>query len=468
MVGFSETIFPSGKIFYKGFENISCRVLLRDTRFFYLTDQAQVAREYGKNVCRFRAKKTLRLFDLTHGNIAKLLHSNFPLSNDTKGLLRIVLGTGVTIGEQVTAAKVLLGRNTGPLPSELNTRKGQRMSYKVLNHLVFGLLTKEFLGPEGYDGYYSPTKPSLFHGGSFHSEIMLVNAYQKIENASGSRPAPVITHRSFKWALPGMFIEYSKGTKRLVKPYGGNMTIFCTGGMAVRLYLQQKKHDLPPKIRQTSDFDFTFAVPRQLPSENAVSSYVFAMQTIMTRHLTGFIRWLNRNYEGINARLKVNKYQRSKYDDPRMQVPGTGRKVYQVITYQVVTGKNEVIDLVDTALAVYPNANRSMLQLPFSYKLGIPIQKLRYQAKDSLALLSGSFVYRGLIAKRNPIRGDVKEKGEKNAERVFQLLRISKTNSSLSEARRAALPLLRNVALKNYTRAKVNSKRVDRVLKKIR
>jgi hypothetical protein len=77
-------------------------------------------------------------------------------------------------------------------------------------------------------------------------------------------------------------------------------------------------------------------------------------------------------------------------------------------------------------------------------------------------------VYLGLIAKRNPIKGSAKEKGEKNAERVLELLKVSKKNTSLHNARRAATHLLRNVALKNYKRAKNNAKRVNRVLKKIR
>lgn len=464
-MSFSETIFPKGRILYKGFENLSCKVLLRDTRFFYLTEVYRTAKNYG-NVCKFKTKKTLRLFDLTHANIEKLLKSKYPLSQNTRGLLRVVLGTGVTVGEQVLAAKLIMGeRNAGTLPSISNKRRGQRLSYKNLNRMVFGKLSREFLIPEGYDGYYAPKRPSLFHGGMFHSEIMIVNAYQCIENAVG--PTPVVSQRSFKWALPRLFMEYCKGTTRLVRPYGGNLTIFCTGGMAVRLYLQQKKRNLPTKIRRTSDFDFTFALPRQLKSEKAVTSYVFIMRKIMTAHLNGFIRWLNREYNGINARLKVNTYARSKYDAPRIQVPGTGRKVYQVITYQVVTGKNEATDLVDTALAVYPRAQRSMLHLPFSYKIGIPIQRLRYQLKDSLALLSGSFIHKGLISKRNPLTGKAKEKGYKNAERVFELLKFSNKSKSLENARTAVMPLLKNIAFKNLKKAKKNAVKVNRAMKKI-
>jgi hypothetical protein len=183
--------------------------------------------------------------------------------------------------------------------------------------------------------------------------------------------------------------------------------------------------------------------------------------------LSGFVQWLNKHYKGVNARLKVNRYTRSKYDAPRLQIPGTKRKVYQVISYQIETGKNDLTDLVDTALAVYPRASRDMIHLPLSYKLGIPIQKLKYQVKDSLALLSGSFLYKGLISKRNPIKGVVKEKGQKNAERVLELLQISKQNKNLNNVRQAVVPLLRNVTLGNLKKAKASAHRVNKALKKI-
>lgn len=470
---FSETILPSGKILFKGLGQKSCQILLRDTRAFYLTDDARLARDYG-NLCKFRVKKTLRLFDLTHGNIDRLLKSKYPLSESTRHLLRVALGTGTTLGAQAKAAKLLFGKNAGKLPKETNRRRGQRLSYTELNKMVFGNLSKEFLGPEGYDGYYAPKKKSVFHSGSFHSEIMLNNAYQCIERLMGPSNVrvPVVSHRSFKWAIPRLFMEFSKGTTRLVRPYGGGLTIFCTGGMAVRLYLQTRNQKLAPFIRRTSDFDFTFAVPRKLRSEAQLSSYVFSMRKIMTSHLGAFVRYLNRNYKGVNARLKVTNFTRSPYDNPRMQVPGTGRRVYQVITYQIITGQNETIDLVDTALAVYPGASRQMLHLPFSYKIGIPIQRLRYQLKDSLALLSGSFVHRGLISHRNPIKGKVKEKGIKNTERSMGLLKIvgsrRKYYKDLLPLAQVAVPLFEKVHNKNLKGARNAAKRVNKALRKIK
>ena len=466
---FTETIFPPGKILHKGLEGIPCQVLLRDTRLFYLTESAPTAKNYG-NLCSFKVKKTLRLFDLTHKNIETLVRSKYPIKSDTKGLLRIVLGTGITVGEQVAAVRELLGKNAGKLPRNTNTRKGQRLSYKELNKKAFGALAREFLIPEGYDGYYAPAKKSVFHGGTFHHEIMLNNAYQKIERLRG--PAPVISSKSFSGALPRIFMDYCKKTTRLVRPYGGGLTIFCTGGMGVRLYLMALGKDLPPKIRRTNDFDFTFAVPRQLSSEKLVSTYALTMRTIMYEHLNGFVRYLNRQYTGINASLRVNRYRRSAYDAPRLQVPGTGRRVYQVMSWQIITGKNEVTDLVDTALAVYPHSSRDMLHLPFSYKAGIPIQKLKYQLKDSLALLSGSLLHRGLISKRNPLIGEAKEKGQKNVERVKELMKVIRKKrtyyKNLVPIANSTGPLLVNLNLENLRAARRNAVAVNKALKKIK
>ena len=139
---FSETILPPGKILYKGLENMSCKIILRDTRLFYLTESARTAGSYG-NLCHFKAKKTLRLFDLTHSNIEKVMPY---VSKDTGSLLRTIIGTGVTIGEQVAAVKLLLGnKGAGKLPRTSDTRRGQRLSYKDVNRVVFGNLAREFL-----------------------------------------------------------------------------------------------------------------------------------------------------------------------------------------------------------------------------------------------------------------------------------------------------------------------------------
>lgn len=467
---FTETIMPSGKILYKGLGKLSCHMVLRDTRFFYLTENPRQAKNYG-TPCAYRAKKTLRLFDLTHANIDKLLKSHYPVKPETHQLLRLVLGTGITIGEQVRAVKAIFGpKNAKSISPGKFKQRGQRLSYTDMNKVVFGSLAREFLIPEGYDGYYAPRKKSIFHGGTFHSEIMLNNAYQTVERASGR--APVVSGRSLHWAIPRLFADFCKGTTRLIRPYGGGLTIFCTGGMGVKLYLESRGQTLPPKIRRTSDYDFTFAVARDLRSDRQLASYVFSMRKIMMAHLNAFVRWLNREYTGANARLLVSTHNGARYDNPRLQVPGTNRKVYQVISYKIVTGRGDVTDLVDTALAVYPGSSRAMLHLPFSYKLGIPVQRLRYQLKDTLALLSGSFIHKGMISKRNPITGSAKNKGQKNTERAARLLRLvaarKKYYKNLAPLARKALPLIENVLRQNASAARSHARNVNKALKKIK
>lgn len=463
---FSETIMPPGKTLYKGIGKLSCKTVLKDTRFFYLTESQRHSKNYGAS-CMYRTKKTLRLFDLTHSNIERLLKSKYPLTDKTRDAIRFALGTGVKIGDQVRAIKAIFGpKNAKNIPRRAYKERGQRLSYTDMNKIAFGGLAREFLGPEGYDGYYAPNKKSIFHGGTFNSEIMLNNAYQSIERPTG--PAPVVSHRSLKWAMPRLFLEFSKGTSRLVRPYGRGMTIFCTGGMGVKLYLESRKTALSEKIRKTTDYDFTFAIPRKLQSESQVASYIFSMRQIMTSHLVYFVRWLNSNYKGANARLHVESFTRSQYDNPRMQVPGTGRRVYQVISYKILTGVNDVTDLVDTALAVYPGSSRSMLHLPFSYKIGIPIQKLRYQLKDSLALSTGSFIHKGLISQRNPLTGKVSEKGFKNAERSSRLIAmISARDKNLGPVARKAIPFLERVYKRNLKGARSKARSVNKALKKI-
>ena len=57
---FTETIMPSGKILYKGLGKLSCQMVLKDTRFFYLTENPYQAKDYG-TPCAYRAKKTLQI-----------------------------------------------------------------------------------------------------------------------------------------------------------------------------------------------------------------------------------------------------------------------------------------------------------------------------------------------------------------------------------------------------------------------
>jgi hypothetical protein len=195
------------------------------------------------------------------------------------------------------------------------------------------------------------------------------------------------------------------------------------------------------------------------------------MRSIMSSHMNSFIKYLNKNYAGCNARLRIMRFGRSPHDHPRMQIPTTKRRIYQVMTYQVLTGRDDVTDLVDTALAVYPGVKRSDIHLPYSYRLGIPIQRMRYQFKDALAVLSGSMIHKGLIAQRNPINGEKRNKGLKDVIRVERFLRIIGRNkrhyANLVPVARKAVPMLYAVANRNRSRARNAARSVERLVKKI-
>jgi len=477
---FSETVIPAGKVLYKGFESrkVGCDTLLRDTRTFFLTENGRTAAVYG-TPCAYRVKKTLRLFDLTDKNVRMLLSSKYFLSEGTKELLRIALGSGVTRGYQKQAIHYLFGSpDAKDLPIRtINSGSGERLSYKILDKYVFGKLSREFLVPKKYDGYYAPRRKSIFHMGGFHSEIMLTNAYRLIEKTGTPLKRlmtpvrlPIVSGRSLKWAIPRIFAEYSKRTRALIKPYG-NMVIFCTGGMAIRTYLASRGLPLATKIRRTADYDFTFALPTVVKSKAELATYANQMRKIMTNHIGLFLNYLNRKYKGADAQLKISQFVRSPYDNPRMQVPSTKRRIYQVYSFQVILGNGETIDLADAALAVYPDASRKMLHPEFSKRLGIPIQRLRYQLKDELAILAGSFLYSGIISKRNPLTGK-KEKGEKDVARVRALIKVVNSSkvkyANLKNVSVKTKNFLTAISKKNLKMAKERARNVEKLLVNIR
>lgn len=469
---FTETIIPAGRILYKGYEVIDCQTLLRDTRTFFLTETLSTASAYGKP-CMYKTKKRLRLFDLTHENITLLLKSGYPLNPETVILLKIVTGTGLKIGEQKEGIKMFAGsanaKNLGV--KTVNTRKGQRLSFRNIDKIVFQSLAREFLVPEKYDGYYAPKRKSVFHEGQFHSEIMINNAYQSIERVQGGS-LPVASQRTLKWAIPRIFLEYCKRNKYLVKP-NRNFVFFLTGGMAVRLYLSSRKGvSLEKKVRRTSDFDFSFAVPRPIKTQKSLAQRIIAMRNLMVTHLSNFIKFLNSQYKGAGARLHVTTRVTEPDLRPRLQIPGTKRRIYQVFSWQVILANKEVVDLADSALVLYPGISRQQIHEAFSYKLGLPLQKLRYQLKDELAIVSGSLLYKGQIAKRNPIHGQQRSKGQKNLARISALTKIVKRDPEkyldLVNTATKANSLMTKIRKSNSRAAKKSARSVEILLKKIR
>lgn len=417
---FDETVIPKGARLYKGMPR---GMHPRRTRNFFLTSSARTARGYGPTINTYVATKPLRLFVLSHRNV-KLLLDKYPMSATAKVMLRLALGVRTTRARQHLAYRVVL-RGKGYLPGARNTRAGQRLSIGELDHQVFEKLSREFLVPEKYDGYYAPAKPSIFHGGIFHSEIMISRPLQGIKPAPRVVAPPVqrrtgVSHAQIIKRLPVLFVEYSKTQRRLLRPYGGFIP-YLVGGMAVKLYLEARAIKAPPRVLNTTDFDFTFAVPKRLTSKMGVALRVVAMRKVMTTHLEGFVTWLGRSF-GVRPQITVKDFV-----PPVKLLPTTGKRIYQVISYGLqFPGVAKPVDFVDTTLAHVPGMSREHIHHVFSRSFGMPIERLKTMYKNVLVVLAGSFVTKDPALKsRNPLTGNRAEKGLKNTARLATLIRAN-------------------------------------------
>jgi len=461
-MSFSETIVPSGTILYKGLP-VSCDVLLKDLRAFYLTDRPEQARQYG-NVCSYRVKKTLRLFNMTHDNI-RLLLKGPDLDFRTKRRLQLAFGTNTTLSVQIR--KLAKHASSNNLPKGVKGR-GERASWTELNRILDMYFSREFLIKHGYDGYYAANKRSVFHEGHFNSEIMLTNAYQKIERAHDRLPVASRRVLLFPQTISRLFLEYSKRHRGLLKT-SKEFTVFCTGGQAVNLLLRGLKRKIPRLIRGTTDFDMSFAVSEPLKSMASLKRKAEAMRKFMLAHISGFVAFINRNYKGARATFRLNRLGQGTIA-ARLQVPATKRRTYLVHNWQIVMGK-QVVDLADAALALYPGASRAWLSKRFSGETGIPIQQLKYQFIDTLAILSGSFVHKGVVKQRNPLTGKKMEKGQKNAARVDQMSRViarhPKDYKNIVPATLKARALLNKIRTGHLPSAEARARSANRILKNL-
>ena len=462
-MSFSETIVPSGTVLYKGLP-VSCDVLLKDLRAFYLTDRPEQARQYGQ-VCSYRVKKTLRLFNMTHDNIRVLLRGP-DLDFRTKRRLQLAFGTNTTLSAQVRKLAKHVG--TENLPKVQKGRRGERASWTELNRILDMYFSREFLIKHGYDGYYAANKRSVFHEGHFNSEIMLTNAYQKIERAHDRLPVASRRILLFPQTISRLFLEYSKRHRGLLKT-SKEFLVFCTGGQAVNLLLRGLKRRVPREIRKTTDFDMSFAVSEPIRTMGALKRKAEAMRKFMLAHVSGFVAFINRNYKGARATFRLNRLGQGTIA-PRLQVPATKRRTYLVHNWQIVVGKN-VVDLADAALALYPGASRTWISKRFSAEFGVPIQQLRYQFIDTLAILSGSFVHKGVVRQRNPLTGKKIEKGQKNAARVNQMSRViakhAKNYKNIIPAALKARALLNKIRTGHLPGAEARARSANRILKNL-
>jgi hypothetical protein len=450
---FDETVIPKGARMYKG---MSRGMHPRRTRNFFLTSSVRSARGYGPTINTYVATKPLRLFVLSHRNV-KLLLDKYPMSPAAKVMLRLALGTRTTRARQHLAYRVIL-RGKGYLPGARNTRPGQRLSIGDLDRQVFEKLSREFLVPEKYDGYYAPAKPSIFHGGIFHSEIMIARPMHAIKPMVRTvvRPLrPNVSHAQIIKRLPGLFVEYSKTQRRLLRPYSGFIP-YLGGGMAVKLYLEARAIKAPPKVLQTTDFDFTFAVPKRLTTKADVGVRVIGMRKVMTEHLEGFVTWLGRSF-GVRPQIIVKDFV-----PPVRLLPTTGKLIYQVISYGLqFPGVARPVDFVDTTLAHVPGMSREHIHHVFSRSFGMPIERLKTMYKNVLVVLAGSFVTKDPALKsRNPLTGNRAEKGLKNTARLASLINA---NAKSSAHARGLVNAIKHRNTKNaYKKARLVIKNLSR------
>jgi hypothetical protein len=339
---------------------------------------------------------------------------------------------------------------------------GQRLSVSEIDSIALAAFSREFLMKKGYDGVYMPTKKSKFHKGIFHSEIFISRRGLLLRNSPlhrlSSIPRKQSSSKSIHSRIPisELFVKYTKNTKTLLKPHPSQFVMFLGGGMAVKLYLRARGI----RTAKTSDFDFKFAVPHALKTKKQIEKYSNIMRNIMYRHVTGFVRFLNRN--GIQASMEFKEVQGVPIDKPGW-FQAHKKKVYKVYNYTIVTPDGNRHELVDTSLVVIPGITRKHISLKWSRKFGMPIQTLTRLWKDTLYVLAGSFVV-DTIKLRNPINGAKKEKGIKNAMRAGHLSFLTAKKKGTSRLVSLSRKLIGNVVARNKKSGTIHSKQIMKIL----
>jgi len=475
---YEEKIIPKDTIIYKGLQygrSVRCQGLLSGS-MFYITNNIGVASMYSRDyLCQFKAKEDLRLFVVNRSNITKLLNKGV-LTQNTSSKLKFVTGVGVTRRQQVAALNRLklmyspaerAARNAGQ--RFINNTPGQRWSFGNLNASAFRGLCKEFLTPNGYDGYYAFPKKSNFHGGQFHTEMMLCDATDKLVRVKQTNTAsrintnllatPFAGKQNIEKVIPELFRTYVSNNKI---EYDGikNVIMYLTGGMAVKVYVDStgRKYtkQVNTAISSTTDFDFTVATPTFYSNQSTTNQSILYIKNVWTNYLNGFINTLNQYYD-VSAQLEI--IDRVKTYTPRLQNAITGRRIYQVLSFNIKTGGKK-IDFVDVAVCLVPGVNESWINKTVSKSTGFPILQHKYLMKEVASVLVRSFISTNpLNTNRNPINGSKKEKGVKDIVRASVLCGMSKTNVCNNIGK-----LIKNVQNMNKAKANQNARRAYQII----
>jgi hypothetical protein len=198
-------------------------------------------------------------------------------------------------------------------------------------------------------------------------------------------------------------------------------------------------------VLNTTDFDFTFAVPQRITSKMGVAMRVVAMRKVMTEHLEGFVTWLGRSF-GVRPQITVKDFV-----PPVRLLPTTGKRIYQVISYGLqFPGVAKPVDFVDTTLAHVPGMSRQLIHHVFSRSIGMPIERLKTMYKNVLAVLAGSFATKDPSLKsRNPLTGNRSEKGLKDTARLASLINA---NAKSNVHARGLVSAIRRSNVKNASK----------------
>lgn len=435
-----ERILRKGTKVYRGG---ACK---KRMAFFALNPR--VARMYG-TVCSFSTTKPVRLFVLTHDSLKKVFKY---LSGNTRLLMSFVFGTGIKRTNQEITLKKIMHSKT-PFAKSFRKR-GERLSVTEIDAIALEAFSREFILRHGYDGVYMPEKKSKFHRGVFHSEMYISRGGLLTEAGPVSiNPHSRYTRTSYTIkSMSDLFIEYTKHTKGLLKAHPSKFVMFLGGGMAVKLYLEARGI----KTAATSDFDFKFAVPRVLKTKREIEVYSDEMRRIMSRHVSGFVRFLK--MRGIHVNIEFKEIEGVPFDKPGGR-DSIKKKVYKVYNYTLVTPSGRKHELVDASLVVVPGISRKHISLKWSRKFGLPIQTLTRLWRDTLYVLAGSFVV-DTIKLRNPINGAKKEKGIKDAIRAGHLSYLTARRKKLKQLVTLSRQLITNVVVRNKRSGEIHSRKI--------